>query len=976
MQGSLRKKLASMPLVARILITGLVYWLFCWVGTLTFYREYGVAIYWPATGIAILGIFIFGRYASIGIFIASFIINYFVYDKGYASLWFLLISITVISIANTGAALLGSQCLKKRVLKNERSFFRLDSVLVFLLFVVLIPSLVTSITGGTVTYLSGVAPNFFYKAHSWLLADLTGILAIVPLGMAWLETPEIHIRRNQIPEFVIIVFLLILTAYLIFTDFFQNYIFNFLIAYFTIPIYLWLALRFESKIITGIQVLSLIGISYLAIYSNNDYLGTLVDKPYILLQGFSILILNLILVVHAIFMERQQTLISLHKSEQDLNDVLINLPLSVGILDNSFSPVFLNKEFTGKTGLRVIDFADGNITANSTTLSAQTASLLQNAWEGFVEKFKTEPNRESDISLHNRDRDIRSFSLNIRPLKDRYLMVMMDVTQRKQLLEKISEDERRLSSLIQNLRGMVYQCRLDRNWTMEFVSEGSFILTGYLPSDLVYNSKIPFASVIHEQYRDYVWDTIQNAVKKGEPFTLQYQIITKNREVKWVAENGNGIFESDGVCRRVEGFIYDITERVEAHDALQKGEEKYRSLFENMPVSLWEDDYSEVKKQIDLWLPELKTDVSHTLKNKPDLYRKLIAKIKIVDMNRSSLQLYGASDKAKLGESVSEIFSSGDEDAFSSVLASFYHGTSNLEERIMEVKIKKKKRYLSVRWFIMPGYETSLSRILVTILDISDLKKAEKEIRILNQRLEQKVIKRTEDLNRANQELEAFSYSVSHDLKAPLRAVRGFSSLLMEEYAAQLPSGAVHYIENVQKNTDKMTLLITDLLRFSRLGRKSLMFKTIDSYKLVTGIWEDLFNLHKPKETEFVVHALPFIKADEALFTQVFVNLFSNAVKFSKPGVVARIEVSCKSNSEFHEFCVSDNGIGFEQKHADRIFKVFQRLHTSEEFEGNGVGLALVQRIVHRHGGRIAAISEPGHGTSMFFTIPVEADGE
>jgi PAS domain S-box-containing protein len=976
MQENFIQKLASLPVIVKIFLLGAVYWLFCWIGTLTFYRDYGLAIYWPATGIAILGIYILGASASAGIFIAAFSINYFIYKAGYNTLSSHIFSVSAIAAGNTVGAMLGSRCLSLRVLKNKRSFFRLNSVLGFLLFVVFIPSLITSITGGCVIYFSGVMPDFFYKAQTWFLADLIGVLVIVPVVLSWMEDPVIRINPRKLPEMAIIIILLIISGYLIFTDFFGNYIYNFLIAYFTTPIYLWLALRFDSKANTSLQVLSLVCISYLAIYSRNDYLGTLVEKPFVLLQGFTILISILILIVHSIFMERQQSIISLHKSEQDLKDVLINLPLGVGILNNDVEPVFLNKEFSDKTGLGLAEFSHNDLSVNSSSFADQPAKLLQNVWKSYIDNFQVEDGRERDISLLTKKHDARDFSLNISPLKDRYLMVMVDITQRKRLLERIKEDERRLSSLIQNLQGMVYQCRFDRNWTMEFVSEGSFLLTGYLPSDLVYNSRVPFASLIHEKYRDYVWDTTERAIKRGEPYSLQYQIITKSGELRWVAENGNGIYSGDGICRSLEGFIYDITERVETLESLQKGEEKYHSLFENMPVSLWEDDYSEVKQFIDSWPQDLKEDVSHTLKSNKELYRKLIIRIKIVDMNRSSLRLYGETDKDKLVNSVPEIFASGDSDAFRSVLASFYDGKSILEERIMEVKIKKRKRFLSVRWFIMPGHERSLSRILVTILDISDLKKAEKEIRLLNHRLEKKVLKRTEELGRTNQELEAFSYSVSHDLKAPLRAVRGFSSLLMEEYGNDLPSGAIHYIKNVQKNTDKMTLLITDLLQFSKLGRKSLIYYDIDTIKLVNAIWDDLYSLHKPEEIEFIVNPLPKVYADESLLTQVFVNLFSNAVKFSIPGVKGRIEVSCKSDSEFHEFCVRDQGIGFEQKFADKIFNVFQRLHTQEEYEGSGVGLALVQRIIHRHEGIIRAISEPGKGTSIFFTIPVEIDSE
>ncbi len=976
MQGVFIKRLASLPWIVKVLLLGSLYWLFCWIGTLTFYKDFGIAIYWPAAGIAIAGVYILGRSSSVGIFVVSAFINYFIYRHGYGNSLSLVLSILAIAAGNTLSAVLGSRCLEIKALKNGRSFFRLDSVLAFLVFVAFIPAVITSLTGGLVTYFSGAVPDLLLKVHTWMLADLIGILVLVPFFFAWVESPAVRIIKNKIPEFTAILLLLGFTAYFIFNGFFDDYFYNFLIASFTTPLYFWLALRFNSKLITSVQVATLVFISYVAIYKDHTFIESIIDRPFVFIQGFSILVSVLILLVHSIYMEKQQIIVSLHKSEQNLKDVLENLPLSLGILNKSARPEFLNKEFKKKTGLSIEDFSSSELLPVSASTDDQPVKLIRNAWESYIEIYNEGEIRERDISILDKNHSERIYSLTISPLKDRYLMIMMDVTQRKKMLERIKEDERRLSSLIQNLQGMVYQCRFDRNWTMEFVSEGSFLLTGYLPSEFLYNSHVPFASIIHERFRNYVWEKIEKAVKKGEMYSLQYQIITKSGELKWVSENGNGIFGIDGVCRSLEGFIYDITDRVAALEALQKGEEKYHSLFENMPVSLWEDDYSEVKKHLDSLPDHLKEDLAFSIRTNKDLFQQIVSKIRIVDMNRVSLSLYNTSSKEKLRESVPEIFSSSDPEPFSTVIASFYYGKSILEERIMEVRIKKKRQVHFVSWLIMPGHENDLSRILVTILDITNLKNAEKEIRLLNQNLEKKVKKRTEDLDRANQELEAFSYSVSHDLKAPLRAVRGFSSLLMQEYGPSLPEGAIHYIKNVQKNSENMTLLITDLFHFSRLGRKHIVYTTFNSFELVNSVLNDLYSLHKPERTEFVINPLPVMTADENLLTQVFVNLFSNAVKFSKPGMENRIEVSCKTDSGYHEFCVNDLGIGFDQKYAEKIFKVFQRLHSSDEFEGTGVGLSLVQRIIHRHRGTIWAESEVGKGTRIFFRIPVEIDSE
>ena len=218
MQKVFIQRLFSLPVMAKIILLGLLYWFFCWMGTLTFYKDFGLAIYWPAAGVAIMGIYILGRSSSIGIFIAAFIINYFIYRTGYINLFGLIFSVTAIAAGNTIGALIGARCLEKRVLKKNRTFFRLDSVFPFLLFVVMIPSLITSLTGGIVIYLSDVVPDYFNKVHSWLLADLIGILVIVPLVIAWKESPGLKINRQKIPEFLIVSILLFISSYFIFTD--------------------------------------------------------------------------------------------------------------------------------------------------------------------------------------------------------------------------------------------------------------------------------------------------------------------------------------------------------------------------------------------------------------------------------------------------------------------------------------------------------------------------------------------------------------------------------------------------------------------------------------------------------------------------------------------------------------------------------------------------------------------------------------
>lgn len=228
---------------------------------------------------------------------------------------------------------------------------------------------------------------------------------------------------------------------------------------------------------------------------------------------------------------------------------------------------------------------------------------------------------------------------------------------------------------------------------------------------------------------------------------------------------------------------------------------------------------------------------------------------------------------------------------------------------------------------------------------------------------------RSVDLTAANKELEAFSYSVSHDLRAPLRAINGFSGLLLKEYAPQLPPEAQRYLGLVRSNAQQMGQLVDDLLAFSRLGRQPLNKHTVAPADLVQAVLTTLRSDLNGRRVEITVEDLPPCQADPALLTQVFANLLANAYKFTAPREVACITVGGCTHEQEQRYFVRDNGVGFDMRYAHKLFGVFQRLHRAEEYAGTGVGLATVQRIIHRHGGRIWAEAALDQGATFWFTL-------
>jgi GAF domain-containing protein len=246
---------------------------------------------------------------------------------------------------------------------------------------------------------------------------------------------------------------------------------------------------------------------------------------------------------------------------------------------------------------------------------------------------------------------------------------------------------------------------------------------------------------------------------------------------------------------------------------------------------------------------------------------------------------------------------------------------------------------------------------------------AAEEVRRLNKELEQRVRQRTGELEAANKELEAFSYTVSHDLRAPLRAIDGFSRILLEEHAPYLSDEARRYLHIVRDSAQEMGQLIDDLLSFSRLGRQPLTKQLVAPAHLVRQALEDLRSEREGRCVNLVIGELPACQADPVLLKQVFVNLLANALKFTRRREVASIEIGCREAGGEVVYFVKDNGVGFEMQYAAKLFGVFQRLHRVEDYEGTGVGLAIVQRIIHRHGGRVWAEAAVDQGATFAFTL-------
>jgi PAS domain S-box-containing protein len=334
--------------------------------------------------------------------------------------------------------------------------------------------------------------------------------------------------------------------------------------------------------------------------------------------------------------------------------------------------------------------------------------------------------------------------------------------------------------------------------------------------------------------------------------------------------------------------------------------------------------------------------------------------------NRGAQELYGWSAEEVIGRRSHELLRTVFPIPFDELTAKLLQ-TDRWDGELKHTKADGTEVFVASRWSLQRDEWQRPLAIMETNNDITERKSGEDQIRGLNQQLSH----RATELEAANKELESFAYSVSHDLRAPLRHVVGYTELLQRQAASLLDDKSRRYVTMILESSKKMGNLIDDLLGFSRIGRAETRMTSVNLEQLVREVIADLGQETRDRDIRWTIGALPVCYADRSMLKVALMNLISNAVKFTRIRARADIEIGCgDAKGGQVEVFVKDNGAGFDMKYVNKLFGVFQRLHLPEEFEGTGIGLATVQRIIQRHGGQVRAEGILDHGATFYFSLP------
>ena len=506
-----------------------------------------------------------------------------------------------------------------------------------------------------------------------------------------------------------------------------------------------------------------------------------------------------------------------------------------------------------------------------------------------------------------------------------------DITERKRAEDALRESEDKFKYIFEHsaLGNSITHPNGETHFNNSFCE-----MLGYSEGELVKMKWQDFTHPDDFEITQKVLDTLSSRESDSPRFIKRY--LKKDGSVMWADVSTSLRYDNDDRPLYFMTTVNDITDLKLAEEVLRNDEKRFRELIEALPQLYWT---CRVEGPCDY-------------------------------LSRQWVEYTGLPESVQLGYKwIEQLHPEDREKTITDWAEKVKTGTSfDIEFRIR--RYDGEYHWFKTRAVPIHDSEGRLIRWLGSNTDIDSVRKAEEQLRNYNKDLEQRVILRTEQLETANKELESFSYSVSHDLRAPLRAVHGYTKILLEDFSDTLDDEGRRICGIISGSATQMGELIDDLLSFSRIGRSELSASVIDMKKMTGVIFEGITSPTERERIKLKIGKLQKTYGDVKLMGQVWTNLISNAIKYTSKNVVSEIQIGSSVSDNMVTYFIKDNGVGFDMQYSHKLFGVFQRLHSESEFEGNGVGLAIVQRIILKHGGKVWAEGEVGKGATFFFSLP------
>jgi PAS domain S-box-containing protein len=706
-------------------------------------------------------------------------------------------------------------------------------------------------------------------------------------------------------------------------------------------------------------------------------------------KGLAFVIVTAALLASLLRMElmaREKTQNALRESEERLRLLGDNLPDSY-VYQYLHDPkgasrfIYLSAGVEKLNGVKVSDALKDPGVLHRQIASEHFAALRA----GEATSFRTMTDFEMEVRMKRADGQWRWMQIRSRPRPrpDGQVIwdgVVTDITARKQADEAVLLANRQLMSIIEFLPDATFV--IDHDKRIVAWNRACEVMTGVMKKAVMGRGDYAYAEPFFGKRRPVLMDLLDQPSAEVE---AHYTHVWKSGDMIFaegflpLLRGGRGahiwgvaapLFDPEGRrCGAIE-VVRDVTDEKLTEQALHDSERKYRELVEqaNSIILRWNSDG------------------------------------RINFLNKFGQKFFGFSAEEIIGRHVmGTIVPATDSNGrdMRGLMEQICSDPVAFEQNVNE-NIRHNGERVWIAWTnrIVLDAEGQVSEIFSVGADITELKRAEETIRELNASLELRVLERTAQLEAANKDLESFTYSVSHDLRAPLRSINGFVSILLENYGGKLDDEGKRICAVISKNTRNMSLLIDDLLAFSRVGRAALHPALLNMESLVNSLFQELTTPESRQRIDFHAASMPPVVGDPVLMRQVWVNLLGNAIKYSSKKERAVIEVGAMTMAEYDArpvvaptadpawasmdtpqqpaapmdpaqivYFVRDNGVGFNMRYAQKLFNVFQRLHSDSEFEGTGVGLAIVQRIVQLHAGRVWAEAEPDKGATFFLSM-------